>query len=426
LSSDAESGTPLSRDRRQLRLMKLAELTNPILISRFSRLTSGHSKLEGYRSTMPKNSIPRLIYAASESSADMLYATRFFVPDPFLYLEQNGKKSILLSDLEIDRGRREAKVDEVIALSLIQRPLEKRLKKKPTIEQTIERFLHQRRIRRAAVPSDFPLGLAHALSVSGIELEPIPGLFDSRREFKRDEEIKQLQHAVALTEVGLERAYEVLRASEIKPGRKLFWGGQRLTSELLRAEIECAILRAGGMPMNTIVAGGDQACDPHNRGSGPLTANALIILDVFPRAADTGYYGDITRTVLRGKASEAQKRLWQTVLDGQEYALKKIRPGVSGQQLQKEVSDLFADRGFSTEIREGRWTGFFHGLGHGLGLEIHESPRIAATEFKKGQVFTVEPGLYLPDIGGVRHEDDGVVTETGFRVLSKFPKVLEL
>jgi Xaa-Pro aminopeptidase len=375
---------------------------------------------------MPKNSIPRLIYASSESSADMLYATRFFVPDPFLYLEQNGKKSVLLSDLEIERGRREAKVDEVISLSLIQRPLEKRLKKKPTIEQTIERFLRQRRVRRAAVPNDFPLGLAHALNASGIKLEPIPGLFDSQREFKRGEEIKQLQHAIALTEIGLERAYEVLRASEIKSGRKLFWGGKRLTSELLRAEIDCAIMRAGGIPMNTIVAGGDQACDPHNRGSGPLAANSLIILDVFPRAADTGYYGDITRTVLRGKASEAQKRLWHAVLEGQEYALKKIRPGLSGQQLQKEVSDLFADRGFSTEIREGRWTGFFHGLGHGLGLEIHESPRIAATEFKKDQVFTVEPGLYLPDIGGVRHEDDGVVTESGFRVLSKFPKVLEL
>ena len=375
---------------------------------------------------MPRNSIPRLIYAASESSADMLYATRFFVPDPFLYLEQNGKKSILLSDLEIDRGRRQAKVDEVISLSLIQRPLEKRLKKKPTIEKTIEQFLRQRRVRRAEVPSDFPLGLAHALNVSGIKLEPVSGLFDSRREFKRDEEIKQLQRAIALTEVGLERAFEVLRASEIKPGRKLFWGGKRLTSELLRAEVECAILRAGGTPMNTIVAGGDQACDPHDRGSGALAANSLIILDVFPRAADTGYYGDITRTVVRGKANEAQKRLWHTVLEGQEYALKNIRPRISGQKLQKEVSDLFTDRGFPTEVRNGRWTGFFHGLGHGLGLEIHESPRIAATEFKKGQVLTVEPGLYLPDVGGVRHEDDGVVTENGFRVLSKFPKVLEL
>src|ERR1700736_2365043 len=109
---------------------------------------------------MPRNSIPRLIYASSEASADMLYATRFFVGDPFLYLEQNGKKSILLSDLEIDRGRRQAKVDEVVSLSLIQRPLEKRLKRKPTIPQTIERFLRQRRVRRATVPSDFPLGLA--------------------------------------------------------------------------------------------------------------------------------------------------------------------------------------------------------------------------------------------------------------------------
>jgi Xaa-Pro aminopeptidase len=375
---------------------------------------------------MPKNSIARLIYASSESSADMLYATRFFVPDPFLYLEQNGKKSIVLSDLEIDRGRREAKVDEVISLTLIQRPLEKRLKKKPTIEQTIERFLRQRRVRRAAVPSDFPLGLAQALNVSGIKLEPVSGLFDSQREFKREEEIKQLQHAIAMTEVGLERAYEVLRAAEIKPGRKLFWAGKRLTSELLRAEIDCAILRAGGTPLNTIVAGGAQACDPHNRGSGPLAANSLIILDVFPRTADTGYYGDITRTVLRGKASEAQKRLWHTVLEGQEYALQKIRPGVSGQEMQKEVTDLFTSRGYPTEVRDGRWTGFFHGLGHGLGLEIHESPRIAATKFKKGQVFTVEPGLYLPNVGGVRHEDDGVVTENGFRVLSKLPKVLEL
>jgi Xaa-Pro aminopeptidase len=389
-------------------------------------LTFGPGELEGYDCIMPKNSIPRLIYAASESSADMLYATRFFVPDPFLYLEQNGKKSILLSDLEIDRGRREAKVDEVIALSLIQRPLEKRLKKKPTIEQTIERFLRQRRVKRAVVPSDFPLGLAHALQSSGIKLEPISGLFDARREFKQNEEIKKLQHAIELTEIGLARAYELLRASEIKPGRKLFWSGKRLTSELLRAEIECAILRAGGMPMNTIVAGGNQACDPHDRGSGALAANSLIILDVFPRAADSGYYGDITRTVVRGKANDAQKRLWHTVLEGQEYALKKIAPRVSGQEVQKEVADLFTERGFPTEVQNGRWTGFFHGLGHGLGLEIHESPRIAATEFKKGQVFTVEPGLYFPNVGGVRHEDDGVVTENGFRVLSNFPKVLEL
>jgi len=198
-----------------------------------------------------------------------------------------------------------------------------------------------------------------------------------------------------------------------------------LTSERLRAEIETAILQAGGMPGSTIVAGGDQACDPHNRGSGPLKANSLIILDVFPRHAESHYYGDLTRTVVKGQASDAQRKLWYTVLEAQKFALAKIHAGGSGAELQREVSDLFKEKGYPAEIRNGRWVGFFHGLGHGLGLDIHESPRIAKAEFRSGQVFTVEPGLYMPGVGGVRIEDDGVVTENGFKVLSRFEKVLE-
>ena len=108
------------------------------------------------------------------------------------------------------------------------------------------------------------------------------------------------------------------------------WSGRTLTSEILRAEIDSAILRAGGLPANTIVAGGDQACDPHERGSGPLKANSLIILDIFPRDAMSGYFGDMTRTVVRGRASEAQRRLWETVSEGQALALKKMKPGVDG------------------------------------------------------------------------------------------------
>jgi Xaa-Pro aminopeptidase len=375
---------------------------------------------------MPKNSASRLIFASSELSPDMLYLTGFSVPDPFLYLERNGKKIILLSDLEIDRGRKEANVDEIAPLSAIQRLLEKRLKKKPTIEEIITEFLRKRRVKQAQVPADFPLGLANVLAKAGIKISPVTGFFCEAREFKTDEELKRLQDAIRITEIGLERAYEVLRAAEIKPGRKLIWAGNPLTSEILRAEIDSAILRAGGTPTNSIVAGGDQACDPHDRGSGQLKANSLIILDVFPRDSRTGFYGDLTRTVVRGKASPAQRKLWETVLEAQEMALREIAPSHSGEELQERVKTFFKDRGYPTEQRDGRWTGFFHGLGHGLGLEIHEAPRIAATEFKIGQVLTVEPGLYFPGVGGVRHEDDGVVTESGFRVLSKFPKVLEL
>jgi Xaa-Pro aminopeptidase len=375
---------------------------------------------------MPKNPASRLMFASSDQSADMLYATGFSVPDPFLYLEQNGKKTILLSDLELGRGRKQATVDEVASLSAIQDPLEKRLQKRPTIEQSVTQFLKKRKVRRAEVPADFPLGLAVALQDAGIQVIPVNGLFHSAREFKAAAEVKKLVRAIELTEIGLARAYEVLRAAEIKPGRKLIWGGTALTSEILRAEIDCAILRAGGTPTNPIVAGGDQACDPHHHGSGPLKANSLIILDVFPRDSSTGFYGDLTRTVVRGKASTAQRKLWETVLEAEELAFQGIAPGKSGQELQDNVKTFFKNRGYPTEEKDGQWTGFFHGLGHGLGLEIHESLRIGATKFKPGQVLTIEPGLYYPGIGGARHEDDGIVTETGFKVLSNFPKVLEL
>ena len=375
---------------------------------------------------MVHDRLPRLIFASSEESADLLYATKFSVPDPVLFLRQNGKTTVLLSDLEIDRGKKEAKVDEVVALSSIERPLETKRKGKPPIEKTIASFLGERLVRKAAVPYNFPVGLANGLAKAGVTLVPVAGLFWKEREFKTEEELQLIRRAIRITEIGLARGIEVLRAAEIKSGKRLVWGGTTLTSEKLRAEIETAILHAGGTPTGTIVAGGQQACDPHDRGSGPLKADSLIILDVFPRDACSGYYGDLTRTVVRGKATEAQRALWSTVAEAQKFALQNIRSGGSGADLQKEVSDFFKEKGYPAEIRDGRWVGFFHGLGHGFGLEIHEQPRIGRAQFKTGQVLTVEPGLYYPGIGGVRIEDDGVVTETGFKVMSKFEKRLEV
>jgi Xaa-Pro aminopeptidase len=219
---------------------------------------------------------------------------------------------------------------------------------------------------------------------------------------------------------------EVLTASQSGRGKKLIWAGRILTSEILRAEIDSAVLRAGGLPANTIVAGSDQACDPHERGHGPLYANGLIILDVFPRAAATGYFGDLTRTVVRGRASDEQRRLWETVKAGQALALKKMKPGVDGLKLHNEVKQFFADSGYPTEVRDGRQVGFFHGTGHGLGLEIHEYPRFQKTVFKPGQVLTVEPGLYYPGLGAARVEDVVALTKTGIQMLSRFEKRLEI
>jgi Xaa-Pro aminopeptidase len=369
--------------------------------------------------------LPKLIIASSDHDADMLYATGFFVPDPFLFLQQGKRTTIVLSDLEIDRGRKEARVDKIVAYSEITKSLKKG--QKASFLAHAVAFLREHKVRRAAVPGSFPLGLAAGLAKAGIKLVPQEGLFWPEREFKTDAELSLMRQSLAITEAGMARGIDVLRQAEI--GRKknvLQWGGGTLTAETLRAEIDSAILRAGGTPANTIVAGGEQACDPHERGHGPLRGNELIILDIFPRATRSGYFGDMTRTVVRGRASDAQWRLWQVCLDGQKKALRAIRPGEPGKKVQDDVRAFFSESGYPTEQRDGRWTGFFHGLGHGLGLEIHEVPRVAATTFRPGQVVTVEPGIYVPGLGGVRHEDVVTITNTGTRMLSRFPKVLEV
>jgi Xaa-Pro aminopeptidase len=287
-------------------------------------------------------------------------------------------------------------------------------------------FLETKKIRSATVPANFPLGFARELEKAKIRLQPTNDLFWPERETKGESELRLMRKALEITEAGMARGIEVLKQSKPGKGEQLQWHNATLTSELLRAEIDTAVLRAGGLPANTIVAGGDQACDPHERGHGPLKANSLIILDIFPRSAASGYYGDLTRTVVRGRASDEQRTMWQTVNKGQALALKKMKPGVDGLKLHHEVRKFFTDQGYPTEIRGGKQTGFFHGTGHGLGLEIHEHPRFQKTIFKIGQVLTVEPGLYYPGLGGTRTEDVVALTKTGIRMLSRFPNQLEI
>ena len=373
-----------------------------------------------------KNKSARLIVATSETDPDMLYATRFWAPDPFIFLERNGKRTLVLSDLEIDRGRKQADADEFVMFSEIEREVQGKSKKAPPYEKVLAHFLRKRGVKSTIVPANFPLAYAQELAANKIGVRATNGLFWPEREAKSNKEIEMIGGALRITETGLRRAIEILKASRPGPGKKLRWSGKTLTSEMLRAEIDSAILRAGGIPSGTIVAGGDQACDPHERGSGPLYADSLIILDVFPRDAKTGYFGDMTRTVLRGRASDAQRNLWNTVKAGQALALKRIKTGVDGMAIHKAIQEFFAKRGFPTEIRKGRRVGFFHGTGHGLGLEIHEYPRLQKVTLKDRQVLTVEPGLYYPGLGGARQEDVVVVTKSGCRVLSRFPKRLEI
>jgi len=373
-----------------------------------------------------KPELARLIVAPSDTDADMLYATRIFIGDPFIFLQQKGKRTLVLSDLEIDRAKKNAKADEFVMFNQLEREVQGKAKKAPPYEKVLAHFLTKRGVKRALVPANFPLGFANEIKRNGIALETSNGLFWPAREKKTAEEIRLLERALRMTETGMKRGMEILKASKPGTGKKLKWSGKTLTSEILRAEIDSAILRAGGVPTNTIVAGGDQACDPHERGFGPLRADSLIILDIFPRDGKTGYWGDMTRTVVRGRASEQQRKLWEAVKAGQTLALKRIKAGVDGMSIHQAITELFERRGFPTEVRNGRRVGFFHGTGHGLGLEIHEYPRLQKVVLKAGQCLTVEPGLYYPGIGGARIEDVVIVEKDGCRILSKFPKQLEI
>ena len=367
--------------------------------------------------------------ADSEHDANMLYAVGMFVPDPFIYLRLRGRPYIVLSDLEIDRAAGAAPHCRALALSKYQAQLRQAGVKSPGYAQVIAAILRERKIRRVTVPENFPLGLSEELKRLRVGVTVARGGVFPEREFKEPAEVKKISAALMMAEVGMAEAMQVLRATKIGRDRRLYHRNDVLTSEKLRAVIDCAILQASGLPANTIVAGGRQACDPHERGFGPLRAHEPIIIDIFPRSARTGYFGDITRTVVRGRASEAVRRLYDTVWHGQALGFKKIRAGVPTQAVHGAVQEFFAQQGYATGRRNGRMEGFFHGTGHGLGLDIHEAPRLGQFSNGKlvaGQVVTVEPGLYYPELGGIRLEDVALVKQTGARNLTRFEKQLEI
>ena len=376
-----------------------------------------------------KDSRAKLIVAASERDANLLYATRFFAPDAFILLIHHGRKLLVMSDLEIDRARQRAQVHSVLSRSKLERQLEELGEKTVDTASVLRLLLSSRKVRSISVPEDFPLGLAERLRGKGIRLHINPDPFFEQRECKQADEIKYIEEALRAAEAGMEAGIEMIRESRVHASRALFWNGSKLTAETVKRRINATIMDRGCIAAHTIVACGDQGCDPHNEGTGPLKANQSIILDIFPRSQTSGYWGDITRTVVKGRASQQLKALFHAVEHAQEVALKQIKAGVKGTDIHQSVQDYFNQAGFKTGRRNGRMEGFFHGTGHGVGLEIHEAPRLSSRadgRLRDGHVVTVEPGLYYPGFGGVRLEDLVVVTRSGNRNLTKFPKYLEV
>jgi Xaa-Pro aminopeptidase len=376
-----------------------------------------------------KDSESLLIVADSDHDANMLYAVGMFVPDPFIYLRLRGRNYVVMSDLELDRARREAGHCHVISLSDCHGRLRRQGSRKTGAAEVVRLILREKRINSVAVPANFPLGLALELKKLGVGIRVKPGAFFPERERKSTAEIKKISAALMMAEVGMAEGIQALKLSKIGKDRRLICRGAPLTSEKLRSIIDTAILQTCGIANHTIVAGGRQGCDPHEPGHGPLRANEPIILDIFPRSQKTGYFGDITRTVVRGRASEPVRKLYDTVLVGQMLGFKKVRADVPTADVHAAVLEFFVAQGYPTGRYNGRMHGFFHGTGHGLGLEIHEAPRMGSNSqgtLREGHVVTVEPGLYYPELGGVRLEDVALVTRRTARNLTRFEKILEI
>ena len=371
---------------------------------------------------------PLLLVAASDTDANMLYATQFFAPDPFVFFQHRGRKYMVMSDLEIDRAKKQAEVDQVLSLSQYQRRLRARRGSGGGVADVLDCVFKERHIRALAVPANFPTLLADELRKRRFKLTVRKDPFFPGREKKSADEVRKIEASLRAAEAGLQAGIDLLKKARIGRDRYLYINGRRLTSEAVKSTVNTTIMAQGWVPSHTIIAGGDQCCDPHNEGHGPLKAHTSVIFDIFPRSQKTGYFGDLSRTVVRGRASERLKEAYATVRAGQELGFRAIRDGADGHAIHRQILDLFTQKGFPTGKIDGRMQGFFHGTGHGLGLDIHEPPRIGAVQsfLKTGHVVTVEPGLYYLGIGGVRLEDVVVVTARGNRNLTTYPFFLEV
>ncbi len=368
-----------------------------------------------------------LLISSSETDSNLYYATGFLAPDPFIFLQIGNEKIIIRSDLELDRAKSQARVSTILSYSCYEDAAKSSGTENPATVDVVDEYLRERGVTRVVVPSYFGIRNGLLLQDKGYDIEVRPDPFFEQRVIKNNDEIKYIEQALRLTECAVERAIDYIRQTEMRDGY-LYSGNKKVTSEDIKKLIDIYLLENSMIAQHTIVACGEDSSFPHNEGSGALRANTPVIIDVFPRSVKSRYYADITRTVVRGTASDGIKKMFHVVLAAQEVAFSMIKNGINGRDVHEAILMHFKNCGFESGDIDGRMQGFFHGTGHGVGLEVHEPPRISKKTdiLCTGHVVTVEPGLYYKGIGGVRLEDIVVVQPDGVINLTKSPKILEI
>jgi Xaa-Pro aminopeptidase len=376
------------------------KLIDPMTRTKFSNIFEGKN-LDGF-----------LLIANSQNS-NFYYLTQFEVHDPVYYLRTREKSILMVPPIEYSRAKKEAEVDEVINTAEfeegdIRRDKEAKFK-------ALKELLKQNDIEKLAVSENFSIGTADRLREEELDIKPIPDPAEDQRSIKTEEEIENLREAQKVTEQTMKKAEKILEDSKIK-GDRIYYRGEILTSEKLKAELHKYLIEQNFELTDTVVASGKQSADPHHTGSGPLKPHKPIIIDLFPRHP-SGYHGDMTRTFVKGKASEKLKEMEKAVKKAQQEAFRSLeQESITGEEMNNRVCQLFEDEDFKT-LRQGDIDqGFLHSVGHSIGLDAHEKPRLGPSggKLKPGMMLTIEPGLYKPEIGGIRFEDMVLVTENGY------------
>ncbi|MGZ4309463.1 MAG: M24 family metallopeptidase [Gaiellaceae bacterium] len=369
-----------------------------------------------------------LIYADSLRSPEMRHEVPLAVPDPFLYAERNGSRHVVASSFELDRIKavapdlellpyEEFGLDELYSQGLSRDEIEL---------EVILRAARRFGIEKAKVPATFPLEVADHLRANGIEVTADREHFVQRRRVKNEAELAGIRRAQRAAEAGMSAARELLRAAEGQNGT-LMLDGEPLTCERLKVAVEQAFTANGAFADEFIVSHGAQTAVGHEMGSGPIAPGEPVCLDLFPRDRESGCFADMTRVFVVGEPSEELAEYHRLCREALEASVAAVKPGVAGSELNRICSKVFEEHGYPTLLSkqpgEVLKDGFYHSLGHGVGLEVHEDPSLGRGpgDLVAGDVIAVEPGLYRHGYGGCRLEDLVLVTEDGAEVLTDYP-----
>jgi Xaa-Pro aminopeptidase len=364
-----------------------------------------------------KSGADAYVLYASSRDADMRYLTHFTTSDPFVFFKKPGDPGvIIISQMELGRASREA---SAAVMTRTQAGLPDILKKEKDPYRATAMMIAGQVGKKILVPPNFPIALANSLNKYCTILVD-NGTVQSMRAKKSRDEILLMKNVQKVTEKAMERAISLIRSASVKKGF-LYLDKTPLTAEFVKFSMHSLLLQHGCNAVDTIVSCGEDTSIPHITGSGPLKSDKPIVIDLFPVNEISGYYADMTRTVVRGEPSPEILEMYNTLRKAKHLGISLVRKGASGADIHQDVVDFFKDHGYESTTR-----GFVHNLGHGVGLQVHELPTVgpAGKALLSGNVITIEPGLYYPGIGGVRLEDIGVVTTKGFENFTEFPEDL--